>query len=72
MTEPGAPAPRPPPALPPPSVREYRLRVQVVPAWEAELQELSAPTPDAPLRFDTPLELARHLARTDKPRGGLR
>ena len=46
--------------------QEYRLRIHPQRpdhAWQAELQDLTAPLGTAPLTFDTPLELARHLAR---------
>jgi hypothetical protein len=52
-------------------VHEYRLRIHPQRpdhAWQAELQDAAAPPGTAPLTFDTPLELARHLSR-DPARG---
>ena len=40
--------------------------------WQAELRDIAAPADAAPLTFDTPLELARHLARSGTPGPGLR
>lgn len=63
-------------------VQEYRLRIhpqQSDHAWRAELCDVASPSDVAPLTFDTPLELARHLAQnsagrttTSKPGAGLR
>jgi hypothetical protein len=55
-------------------VQEYRLRIHPQRPdhdWQAELQNLTAPPEAAPLTFDTPLELARHLSG-GTPRSGLR
>jgi len=66
MTNPACRDPKPAP------VHEYRLSVHSLPGWHAELRDLAAPDGAAPLHFDTPLELARHLARHDGVRPGLR
>ena len=55
--------------------QEYRLRVHPQRSdapWQAELRDLAAPSDAPPLTFDTPLELARHLARSGTPGPGLR
>ena len=54
--------------------REYRLRIRLPRpdrAWQAELRDLAAATDSPALVFDTPLELARHLAGAT-PGNGLR
>lgn len=59
-------------------MQEYRLRIhpqRPEQAWRAELRELAALPDAAPLTFDTPLELARYLARdatARAPGAGLR
>lgn len=55
--------------------QEYQLRIRPQrpeQAWQAELRDLAAPADATPLTFDTPLELARHLARSATPGPGLR
>ena len=57
-----------------PPEREYHLRIHTPRpgrAWQAELQDLAAAADSPALVFDTPLELARHLAGAT-PGAGLR